>query len=146
MPVDRCKQKNSAPDSAAGGALPDGVLGLGADLCAVSRLERELAARGRKQLEKAVPYALEDELAEEVDEDTGAVRELGLLAGELGVVLIAVLNLFGIETTSLIAVFASAGLAIGLAMQGTLSNFAAGVMLAISFVQLRLMRTCLSCL
>jgi N-carbamoylputrescine amidase len=29
------------------------------------------------------------ELAEEVDEDTGAVRELGLLAGELGVVLIA---------------------------------------------------------
>ena len=49
----------------------------------------------------------------------------------LGVVLIAVLNLFGIETTSLIAVFASAGLAVGLAMQGTLSNFAAGVMLLI---------------
>ena len=49
----------------------------------------------------------------------------------LGVVLIAVLNLFGIETTSLIAVFASAGLAVGLAMQGTLSNFASGVMLLI---------------
>ena len=49
----------------------------------------------------------------------------------LGVVLIAVLNLFGIETTSLIAVFASAGLAVGLAMQGTLSNFAAGVMLLV---------------
>lgn len=47
----------------------------------------------------------------------------------LGVVLIAVLNLFGIETTSLIAVFGAAGLAIGLALQGTLSNFAAGVML-----------------
>ncbi len=49
----------------------------------------------------------------------------------MGVVLIAVLGLFGIETTSLIAVFASAGLAVGLAMQGTLSNFAAGVMLLI---------------
>ena len=47
------------------------------------------------------------------------------------VVLIAVLNLFGIETTSLIAVVGAAGLAIGLAMQGTLSNVAAGVMLLI---------------
>lgn len=49
----------------------------------------------------------------------------------LGVVLIAVLNLFGIETTSLIAVLGTAGLAVGLALQGTLSNFSAGVMLLI---------------
>ena len=49
----------------------------------------------------------------------------------LTVVLIAVLNLFGIETTSLIAVFGAAGLAVGLALQGTLSNFAAGVMLLV---------------
>ncbi len=49
----------------------------------------------------------------------------------LGVVLIAVLNLFGIETTSLIAVFGTAGLAVGLALQGTLSNFSSGVMLLI---------------
>jgi small conductance mechanosensitive channel len=47
----------------------------------------------------------------------------------LAVVLIAVLSLFGIETTSLVAVVGAAGLAIGLALQGTLSNFAAGVML-----------------
>ena len=47
----------------------------------------------------------------------------------LTVVVIAVLNLFGIQTTSLIAVLGAAGLAIGLAMQGTLSNVAAGVML-----------------
>lgn len=47
----------------------------------------------------------------------------------MGVVLIAVLSLFGIETTSLIAVLGAAGLAVGLALQGTLSNFAAGVML-----------------
>ena len=44
-------------------------------------------------------------------------------------VLIAVLGLFGIETTSLIAVLGTAGLAVGLALQGTLSNFSSGVML-----------------
>ncbi len=47
----------------------------------------------------------------------------------MAVVLIAVLSLFGIQTTSLIAVLGAAGLAVGLALQGTLSNFAAGVML-----------------
>lgn len=45
--------------------------------------------------------------------------------------LIMVLSQFGIETTSLIAIFGAAGLAIGLALQGTLSNVAAGVMLLI---------------
>lgn len=49
----------------------------------------------------------------------------------IAVTLIAVLNLFGIETTSLIAVLGAAGLAVGLALQGTLSNFAAGVMLLV---------------
>ncbi|MGB0682666.1 MAG: mechanosensitive ion channel family protein [Magnetovibrionaceae bacterium] len=43
--------------------------------------------------------------------------------------IIAVLNQFGVQTTSLIAVLGAAGLAIGLALQGTLSNIAAGVML-----------------
>lgn len=46
-------------------------------------------------------------------------------------VILAVLRLFGVETTSFIAVLGAASLAIGLAMQGTLSNFAAGVMLLI---------------
>lgn len=45
--------------------------------------------------------------------------------------LIAVLNRFGVQTTSLIAVVGAAGLAIGLALQGTLSNVAAGVMLLV---------------
>ena len=47
----------------------------------------------------------------------------------LAVVLIAVLGLFGVETTSLVAVIGAASFAVGLALQGTLSNFAAGVML-----------------
>ena len=42
---------------------------------------------------------------------------------------LAVLAQFGVQTASLIAVFGAAGLAIGLALQGTLSNLAAGVML-----------------
>ena len=41
------------------------------------------------------------------------------------------LELFGIETMSFVAVLGAAGLAIGLALQGTLSHFAAGVMLVV---------------
>jgi small conductance mechanosensitive channel len=44
---------------------------------------------------------------------------------------ILVLGQFGVQTTSLIAVLGAAGLAIGLAIQGTLSNVAAGVMLLV---------------
>ena len=45
--------------------------------------------------------------------------------------LIAVLARFGVQTTSLIAVLGAAGLAVGLALQGTLQNIAAGIMLLI---------------
>lgn len=44
-------------------------------------------------------------------------------------VILACLSVFGVETTSFAAVIGSAGIAIGLAFQGTLSNFAAGIML-----------------
>lgn len=44
-------------------------------------------------------------------------------------VLVVVLNTFGVQTTSLVAAIGAAGLAIGLALQGTLSNVAAGVMI-----------------
>lgn len=43
--------------------------------------------------------------------------------------LIAALNVLGIQTTTLIAILGAAGLAIGLALQSSLSHFAAGVML-----------------
>lgn len=49
----------------------------------------------------------------------------------LALALIMVLQQFGVQTASLLAVLATAGLAIGLALQGTLSNVAAGVMLLI---------------
>ncbi len=46
-------------------------------------------------------------------------------------VAIAALNKLGVETSSLAAIFAAAGLAIGLAWQGSLSNLAAGVMIIV---------------
>jgi small conductance mechanosensitive channel len=49
----------------------------------------------------------------------------------LTITVLAVLSEFGIQTTSLIAVFGAASLAVGLALQGTLSNLAAGIMLLI---------------
>ncbi len=49
----------------------------------------------------------------------------------IAITIIAVLNKFGVETTSLLALLGAAGLAIGLALQGTLSNLAAGVMLMV---------------
>ena len=47
------------------------------------------------------------------------------------VVFIAAINQLGIQTTSIIAVLGAAGLAIGLALQGSLSNFAAGILIVI---------------
>tara|TARA_B100000029_G_scaffold482566_1_gene532828 strand:- start:98 stop:937 length:840 start_codon:yes stop_codon:yes gene_type:complete len=44
---------------------------------------------------------------------------------------VAVLAEFGVQTTSIIAVLGAAGLAIGLALQGTLQNIAAGIMLLV---------------
>ncbi len=49
----------------------------------------------------------------------------------LAVVVIAALDHLGVQTTSLLAVLGAAGLAVGLALQGSLSNFAAGVMIIV---------------
>ncbi|MEM9314124.1 MAG: mechanosensitive ion channel domain-containing protein, partial [Pseudomonadota bacterium] len=54
------------------------------------------------------------------------VRWLGLLF-----VVIAALSQLGVDTTSLVALIGAAGLAIGLALQSSLANFAAGVMLIV---------------
>ena len=44
-------------------------------------------------------------------------------------VIIAAINQLGVQTTSLIAIMGAAGLAVGLALQGSLANFAAGVLI-----------------
>ena len=47
----------------------------------------------------------------------------------LGAVCIASLSCLGVDTTSLTAVLAAAGFAVGMALQGTLGNFASGALL-----------------
>ena len=54
-----------------------------------------------------------------------------LFALLMAVVIIAALGQLGVQTTSLVAIVGAAGLAIGLALQGSLSNFASGVMLIV---------------
>ena len=51
--------------------------------------------------------------------------------GLLAFIVIAALGQLGIQTTSFIAILGAAGLAVGLALQGSLSNFAAGFLLII---------------
>lgn len=47
-------------------------------------------------------------------------------------VVIAAISKLGVQTTSFVAIIAASGLAIGLALQGSLANFAAGVMLILN--------------
>ena len=61
---------------------------------------------------------------------TGFVGNLTYMA-LLVFVIIAALSQLGIQTTSFIAILGAAGLAIGLALQGSLSNFAAGFLMLI---------------
>jgi small conductance mechanosensitive channel len=49
----------------------------------------------------------------------------------LAFIIIAALNQLGIQTTSFIAILGAAGLAVGLALQGSLANFAAGILMII---------------
>src|SRR5882724_6803538 len=65
--------------------------------------------------------------------DATLIRFLASAAryGLLVVALVSCLSAFGITATSFAAVIGAAGIALGLAFQGTLSNFAAGLMLLI---------------
>jgi small conductance mechanosensitive channel len=65
--------------------------------------------------------------------DETLTRFLGNLIRWLVILLavLACLGVFGVQTTSFAAVLAAAGFAVGLAFQGTLSNFAAGIMLLV---------------
>ncbi|WP_404788620.1 mechanosensitive ion channel family protein [Altericista sp. CCNU0014] len=51
--------------------------------------------------------------------------------GVIALVALTIMGLLGIETTSLVAMLGAASIAIGLALQGSLSNFAAGILLII---------------
>ena len=68
-----------------------------------------------------------DQLDDTLFRFLGSVAKYVILA----FVIIAVLNRFGVETTSIVALLGAAGLAVGLALQGAMSNLAAGVMLMV---------------
>ena len=74
---------------------------------------------------------LSKRLMEKARVDATLVRFIGniIYVVLLVVVGIAALDHLGVKTTSLLAIFGAAGLAIGLAMKDSLSNFASGVML-----------------
>lgn len=75
--------------------------------------------------------ALVKSLMQKSDVDEMLQRFLGNLvyALLLTVVILASITQLGVETTSFVAILGAAGLAIGLALQGSLSNFAAGVLI-----------------
>jgi small conductance mechanosensitive channel len=66
-----------------------------------------------------------------IDHTLGRFAKNLLYTGLLVFVIIAALSRLGVQTGSFIAVIGAAGLAIGLALQGSLSNFAAGVLMVI---------------
>jgi small conductance mechanosensitive channel len=72
-------------------------------------------------------------IAAKRDMDETLVNFLVSIARWVGLlfVVIAALSQLGIDTTSLVALLGAAGLAIGLSLQGSLANFAAGVMIII---------------
>ena len=83
---------------------------------------RLLAGWARKLVNKAMTRSKADPI---IVGFVGSIVYVALLA----FVIIAALGQLGIQTTSFIAILGAAGLAIGLALQGSLSNFAAGFLL-----------------
>jgi len=81
---------------------------------------------------KMVLKLLEKGLMAKKMEETTAHFLASILGGILKVVLIvAVIGILGVETTSFVAILAALGFAIGMALQGSLGNFAAGVLIII---------------
>jgi small conductance mechanosensitive channel len=66
-----------------------------------------------------------------IDTTLGTFLSLVLRYALIVLVVIVVLQQFGIQTTSLVAVLGASALAIGLALQGTLTNVASGIMIAL---------------
>jgi len=78
----------------------------------------------RKLMQKAMLKAKVDKTLVSFTTNVGYVALMAF-------VIIAAINKLGIQTTSFIAILGAAGLAIGLALQGSLANFAAGVLIII---------------
>lgn len=81
---------------------------------------------------KAILKLMDKMMIKREMDDTLRPFVLSLIGWGLKIMLfISIASMVGIETTSFVAVLGAAGLAIGLALQGTLANFAGGVLLMI---------------
>jgi len=66
-----------------------------------------------------------------IDTTLGAFLSRMVRYAIIAVVLVVVLQMFGVQTASLVAILGASALAIGLALQGTLGNVASGIMIAL---------------
>ncbi|MFN7876807.1 MAG: mechanosensitive ion channel family protein [Pirellula sp.] len=82
-------------------------------------------------LAKYLSRAIANPISRRVDQTLGRFVEKLVYRGCLGCGLLVVLAYFGVQSTSFAAVIATMGFAIGLAFQGTLSNFAAGILMLV---------------
>ena len=86
----------------------------------------EIGRRVIKWIRKVVRLSLEKS---SVDEGVKTFIDSLLRIGLLALLVFSISTHFGVDTASIAALFASAGVAIGLALQGSLSNFAGGVLI-----------------
>jgi small conductance mechanosensitive channel len=103
-----------------------GIIELGRDLIITAVIivaGRLLTRAAVKLVNRAVANTLY------IDETITSVLRLIIRYGMFIICLIMILNTFGINTTSLLAVLGAAGVAIGLALKDTLGNIAAGIIL-----------------
>ncbi len=90
--------------------------------CAIFFIGKWAANLVAKLIEEAMERA-------KINKTIGSFTRHLAFYGAMTFVVIASLNKLGVETSSFIAVVGAASLAVGLALQGSLSNFASGVML-----------------
>ncbi len=91
---------------------------------AILVIGRMLAGLARSIIQKAMTRAKVDETLVKF---TSSVSYVALMA----LVVVSAISAMGIPTTSFVAVLGAAGLAVGLALQGSLGNFASGVLMII---------------
>jgi small conductance mechanosensitive channel len=80
---------------------------------------------------KYIARATAKPLKSRVDETVGAFISQLVFSSLMLFTILGVLGMFGISVASFAAVIAAAGFAVGLAFQGTLSNFASGILLLV---------------
>ena len=108
------------------GKMPE-IIGMGIKVI-LALVVFEIGRRLIKWVRKIVRISMEKSNVDEgVKQFVDSLRKFGLLA----LLIFSISTHFGVDTASIAALFASAGVAVGLALQGSLSNFAGGVLILI---------------